>query len=996
MNLRIFFTVVLTILLVTCLTPVHPEYNALETDRDMIEGGSSPSPRHCDRASPRDHQMTTINPPVTLVYSAQMFPWLYMGSYVLNKSHYDSPVYAGADWKSSDESDPDMINTHLIRDEDYWHSRSYLKIEPFTVPENAFILDATLTLRSTQPTPFEVPLFAKKVEEYWDKVRFGDPPREKGSFSNFPEFDQNFNGSESLYHPDAGSDYDFDIEDAVNAWIGGEENFGICLTTLKGLPEQTGDMRIKSHYGTTYFYGLGSAHPPTVSIDYMVNARPSAMITSSSHPPTRAGSPVTFSGLGNDPDGDGIGMYEWSSDIDGLLACGPDAQQVVIDNLSVGRHKVKLRVQDDVALCPRWSNPVSQYIDITVNNPEVTGVVSRRAGSTAPAFEFEPGDMIDILVESEGGHEPLKGWVNISRWIDDTDVISKAPLDKDLSYRWDTMGQPPDIYEVHAVLEDSKGLMDHDGLFGQEPDLILVLTDDSPPVVEEVQLSSSGDIAGTFSLGDMVDITVQAGGLETGLDAEVYIKNPDGVPTGTAWALEPSTDPGYYTTRWDTSMLEQGGVYTIKVTLTDLSGNQCTAMRDITLIDTIAPSVATVEAFSGSQKDYSFPVATVVTVRVAEESREEGLSGYLEIKLNDNYIEYQAPLEMMSEGVYYFPWKTAGMDPGWYAVNVTLMDEDGNLDPNGLGQVDRDGNRLPDLWVRLTLPPAGLAVIETVPIAGERDVPPETILFINFSKPVTPDSVSMHTLTVTDDQGNAVHGTWTVVGSGSLCCFDPDGLLKGRTLYTVEVSEDITTTDGRRAAPHMMSFETADARGSGETEVVFTPEDLEVLVPVGKNLSFAVNVRSSDDPTVRWSLNNRRVDNPQGSIFNLNTTSGMVGENTVEALVLLAESERTVSWKVTVYHPSGEAGNGVPSNTEESGIAGGEPGSDGGSVWPLAGALLLLTVAVVVNVYILVSSKGKKQGGASGEDAGGGGEKVRAVKSRPVNGPQAPRGVRKE
>ena len=85
---------------------------------------------------------------------------------------------------------------------------------------------------------------------------------------------------------------------------------------------------------------------------------PIATIESLSPNPAIQGDTVTLSGSGTDGDGTVV-AYQWTSDRDGILG---NASVLTLNNLSMGRHRISLRVQDNEG---HWSGTVYDTLYIT-------------------------------------------------------------------------------------------------------------------------------------------------------------------------------------------------------------------------------------------------------------------------------------------------------------------------------------------------------------------------------------------------------------------------------------------------------------------------------------------------------------------------------------------------------------------------------------------------------------------------------------------------------
>ena len=83
-----------------------------------------------------------------------------------------------------------------------------------------------------------------------------------------------------------------------------------------------------------------------------------------------------------------------------------------------------------------------------------------------------------------------------------SDLGLAGPLEGDLSYLWHTSDMNVDWYRIDAVVIDSAGRMDPDGLFGPESDLTLKLIDTVPPIIQGISVSSSDVEAGFVPVGE--------------------------------------------------------------------------------------------------------------------------------------------------------------------------------------------------------------------------------------------------------------------------------------------------------------------------------------------------------------------------------------------------------------------------------------------------------------------------------------------------------------
>jgi len=924
-----------------------------------------PAPRGCTAL--RDDHIHSLKVPVDLAYTAQECPFKLHGLHdILNKTNWDSPLYSGVDWKNGDHGNNDIKYWITSQYNDYWYSRTYLSL-PFKTEDDAKVLDANLKLKTMSSTSHPKPIFPRMIMQEWSTMTFGDPPETKTSFAEFPQLEFR-SGGFNVTEGKSNVWVNINMTDMVQRWFDGEPNYGVCLRTNEGLSNPTGDDYSNSFHGTTYFYGLKTSSPPELVINYVVNQPPECQITSETQPPVKEGTPLTFTATASDPDGDGISVYEWSTEKDGVLAVGPGLTSVTLDNISSGFQKLMLRVRDDVGPFPRWSEYDYQFVKITGNIPEISEVLARDLSTGKVSAEFSSGDRVEIVVTVDGGVDPVRAWVNISYWSNETRVVESAPADTGLKYIWDTEGLGHDVYRVDVDVMDDTGEIDVDGLNGFEPDLLLVLVDSMPPSVESIKTASEGEVGESFPIGSEITVEVQAANAESDLDAYLTVSDPEDNMVPHPGVFKTGTTPGTYVTTWDTGGLRMAGEYRLEITLEDSSLNQGKSEFTVRLYDDVAPYLATVRAFAGSKEGCTFPVNTAIIIQAEELSEETGLSGTVDIEFDSTSIVYDEPLEEMGDGRYYYKWITGDLDPGWYAVNITLTDEDGNSDMDGMGMLNEDGLYLPDMWIELTVPPAVQMVLGTIPFPGSRDVPVGTMVILQFEEPVEPETVTSNTIITSDGDGNAVVGSWLVDGSGRICRFAPDAPFEPDTQYIFEVTSNLTTIEGVPAAPYELIFETArSSSGSGESEGTVEaepdPEDVMVLDPRGDSPdSVTFEVKVEEGVNVMWSLNDRRIQDNSGPSYTFTPENGNVGMNTISAMV----GEHETVWTVFILNPESHGPNGEGTEGDDSDEGGTDEAEEksGDGVSPLlVGTLVFLAVAILVNVlfFIVRRKEGPKE-----------------------------------
>ena len=935
---RIFLIIALMALLVgSPFVDILPAGSA--PDRmDAPLGSEVPTGKTATTALREGHEFS-VNVPIEYIISAQEWPLIPSESpdtrynpvpYGMSMTSIDNPVFCGAYWKVTG------YGQGMEGGYTWWRSRAYMKT-PFDVPEDAVCTGSTLKMVVLQSPGKSIDIHPSAIAQYWDEEIIENSI----TFQALPDTLMQ-NGSVTIHPGQEERTVEFDVKDTVNRWFEGMNNNGIGLQSNESLPDQTEKTNC-----LPYFYGLGTgAKAPTLTIEYFVNQAPVARILSDAVNSAMETEPVTFTGEGDDPDGDEIALYEWSSDRDGLLGCGPDLTQITVDNLSVGLHKIRLRVRDDCQEHSRWSDHAYRNIQIEENLPRVTSVTARSVPGGKEDVEFSVGETVEIAVSAESGVPPYSGWVDIKSHIGEFSVVDEGSLSEDLVFTWDTADVQPDVYSIEVSITDSLGKVSDGGLLANGPDLLVSLVDESPPLIESITTSSGGEEGFQFDKGDPVDINVEAGDRETGLDSELTILDSRGSPVSSPSLVE--SEEGLYTALWKTDYLE-GGMYTLLVTLMDLSGNKNSGEVSVTILDTDAPSVATVEARLGAQAGESFPVATALTIVVTETGQEEDLDGTIDIMYGGSFTVYQEPLKKMGEGRYYYQWNTADLEAGWYSVNVTLTDDDGNSDPDGLGRKDLNGNRLPDLDVELTLPEAILVVTSTVPVSGERDVPRGTMIQISFSQSIDTSTVNPDTLRVNVQDGQEVDGEWELVESGLFCIFDPSDILEPGITYEIEVTESVTTPEGISCTPFFFLFKTSN--DAIKVDFGHSPPDALLTINGTDNITFAV-VTDEEDGTFSWSLDDRKVPEGDGLGYTFHPDTNMTGWHTVEATPLGMEGEPIRWW---VFVMDRETGN-VDADDSGDGDVTADDGSenDGGSHWPMIVGISVMVLGLVLLLTVLV------------------------------------------
>ena len=931
---------------------------------DIPEDSGTPGPDHPEGTPPDIHTREDPHLDYSKIYSTATMSCIGIHNIDYNYYYYnniqfvqyseDDPIFVGSDWKE--------YYYYMYR----FYGRAYLDF-PTEGIHGGKVLNARMVLTSDEPTNYPEHLTSYLVRDYWDS----DTILQEKYFEDLPEAYLKIKSPSLKSNGATGTEIIWNVTTIVDAWFNGTTNHGIMINTTENISRPY-DTSVE-YLGMNRFHGVGSNHVPYLEIWYLDNNPPLATIVSDPHPGVKEGTELTFSGEGTDPDGDGIGYYEWSSDRDGLLGIGPDMTSLSVSNLSVGVHKIKLRVMDDYDGLEKWSEYAWQNVRIFHNIPEVVKVSAYTLDDTEDRRDFSQGSEVHIELDVDGGTMPFTGWINISQWEQNIPLLTKEPLDRGTSYTWDTTNVDPDIYSVDVVIRDEREFSDTDGLFANGPDLLLTIRDDSPPVIEWAATSSSAvGEATTFDKGETVFISVKAANNETGLEARAIIFDSQGQKVDFTGTLGESEQPGVYSTKWQTGLLSRGDVYTIDIKLRDDAENEVSTQLTATIVDSMAPKIALVEAYHGSQKDTEFPLATALSIMVVEDTRETDLTGSIDIMHGDEFLVFDHPLKDIGEGRYLFQWNTEDLKSGWYSINVSLEDDDGNGDPDGLGLMDGDGNPLPDLRVHLTNPPARLVVRGTVPFTGSRDVPCETMIMVHFSQKIRRDTVNSDTIIIQKADGNKIEGEWIIDDSDQGCSFDPERPLEPDTSYTVTVTENVTNTQEVPATPYTFNFKTGPLRTSQSIEVSCDPG--VHYVNSSASLVLKVFSGSGGDIEVLWSQNGRRVEGDNGT-FTFTPNSTQAGRNIITATVPDSLEEKKFEWTVIVEGAT-EVDDGAELDDDNEGSEGeGEAEDDegkldaadggGGVSWGIWPGLILLAAAIGINGFLFM------RGGSTPDRSGG-------------------------
>ena len=118
----------------------------------------------------------------------------------------------------------------------------------------------------------------------------------------------------------------------------------------------------------------------------------------------------------------------------------------------------------------------------------------------------------------------------------------------------------------------------------------------------------------------------------------------------------------------------------------------------------------------------------------------------------------------------------------------------------------RPANNALDVVIPVECPPPTVKSID--PADDAVDAPVEGSVYVNFSRPVDPATITPDTFLLSD--GAPVPGTITVIGDGTGAKFDPDADLAHSTAYSVTLTSGISDTEGNQLVEFVSAFTTED------------------------------------------------------------------------------------------------------------------------------------------------------------------------------------------
>jgi len=290
--------------------------------------------------------------------------------------------------------------------------------------------------------------------------------------------------------------------------------------------------------------------------------------------------------------------------------------------LQSGEYEVRITLLDPAGNEDCGGGEAPDHVIMIDNTPPVLEKIISRVGNDTDDV-YERGSSVEITVMEANGERGLAGVMSIRSRSDGEYVLYEQRLtevNRNYSLNWDTSGLPCGNYEVFVSLRDGPGNT-AGGLWGPIPDHVIFLADSTPPEIYSVSSMSDDDSDGTYSLGSKVRILVLEKDMESGLEGDVIIRDPDGEKAVEGSLFE--IDSGTYCYDWNTSGLRVGE-FTVECTLRDGWGNEdgdgLPGFPDlvITLGDTVRPDILEVFPGDGAEK---VPADVNITVEFSEEMK---------------------------------------------------------------------------------------------------------------------------------------------------------------------------------------------------------------------------------------------------------------------------------------------------------------------------------------------------------------------------------------
>ena len=145
----------------------------------------------------------------------------------------------------------------------------------------------------------------------------------------------------------------------------------------------------------------------------------------------------------------------------------------------------------------------------------------------------------------------------------------------------------------------------------------------------------------------------------------------------------------------------------------------------------------------------------------------------------------------------------------------------------------RPANNALDVVIPVECPPPTVKSID--PADDAVDAPVEGSVYVNFSRPVDPATITPDTFLLSD--GAPVPGTITVIGDGTGAKFDPDADLAHSTAYSVTLTSGISDTEGNQLVEFVSAFTTEEPDLTSPKVVAVSPSHGAESVGVESNVT---------------------------------------------------------------------------------------------------------------------------------------------------------------
>lgn len=263
---------------------------------------------------------------------------------------------------------------------------------------------------------------------------------------------------------------------------------------------------------------------------------------------------------------------------------------------------------------------------------------------------------------------------------------------------------------------------------------------------------------------------------------------------------------------------------------------------------------------------------------------------------------------------------TNGFSEGVYTVCV----EDTLTDLTGLA-LDGDGDGVPGGRYCTSISTGGerLYVTSSYPEDGDTGVGTETMMFMNFSKPVNPSTVTTSSVFVAaaDAPTEPVPAALTLNPGSTSVTLDPTGFLAEETDYILTVTTDVTDLAGNSLDqeaglpldPFTAQFRTGGVDLTPPCVIETIPEDGDENIPVATSVTVTFT-----EPIVQSTVNSTSflMSGPGGSVTG---NFQFQNNNSTVIFVPAAQLEADVSYTVTLTTAiSDPSGNGLDGDCDGS------------------------------------------------------------------------------